>query len=659
MNAKLSARLILSAACGAMAGFAHQALNAHGRLVSWDLDGHLLRAHHFVDLAVRRPGFTAWFPYWHGGFPLPEVYPPLTTWLLAVFVSLGWGTAAARTLLLVVWIGIVPCSYFFLRSLEVDHIPAALGASLVLGLDSFFTFGSYAIFSLGLLPNGIGFLLAVLAVASTARLAKEPSLGLAARAAFFAGLTILAHPFASVWAAGACALIGLLSFRDRPLSQRIGWLLCTGAWALVIGSFYWAPFLANRTNLLVTNPFVESSREQIMRSIILLPNLGGGGAAALALLGIVMGLSRSHGKQLVPLLNLAGLGILLTTGFLQPLFSSLPLFGHSQMLRFEGFYGWAALMVAAMGIDAAFRAGPAGSRLRQTSAVLGAAAAVVVAGLGLRNQTRLALAPLAPLRSVQSLGAELKRHFRPGDFILTENDIEMASFLGSPHFFNQQLPLQDSSFWDQGGGLPEGTKASDRFSWLSHVLAYGMPNAHADLGVGGIRFIITGERPTREALEQIPWLKRLWVDPMVKGMALFEVEGEDRRFGLPAPLSTRIGALNFSGDEGYILRFTGAQKIQYPLSTALSYHPWLRTTADGISVATTEGALDRLVLSRGPDTATEIQIRYVPPWWIFPVRIVALLALLASLLFGWANPGSWASEARVSRSFSPSETENP
>ena len=88
MNSRTPARLLIAVIGIVMAWQAHHVLDTASLLVCWDLPGHLLRAHN---------GFSSWFPFWHGGFPLTEVYPPLATWLLGLLGSVRIENAASRT----------------------------------------------------------------------------------------------------------------------------------------------------------------------------------------------------------------------------------------------------------------------------------------------------------------------------------------------------------------------------------------------------------------------------------------------------------------------------------------------------------------------------------------------------------------------------------
>lgn len=612
------------------------ALDTNSILVSWDVQGHLLRARHAAGTLSLRSGFTAWFPSWHGGFPLPEVYPPLTTWLLGIFVALGIDSLAMRITLLGAWIAVVPCSYYFLRSFDVDRWPAAVGSCLSVALNANWTFGAYAIFSLGLLPNAFGFLLAILSLGSARRLVGgfAPPQAIA-RTALLGGLTILAHPFAASWMAAAWLVLGLTRrFTDGVGGASARPLVNAGVWSLAIGSFYWLPFLANHHNLLATEPFFPTTLAQSLRSIALLRTMGGPAAVALAIAGLAGLALVAHHERLFVFSALLLVGAILTTGLFAPIFPFASTFGQSQWVRFEGFYGWTALMIATFSLDAARAMAPAP---RWRPAFISVAVLIVLgtALLGLRPQ-RQAISLVTPVAnaSLDGVAAQLNRRLQPGEFLLTENAIDMAGVLGSPHFFNQLLPRINPVFWDQGGSLPEGTAAAERFFEISRDFPELMPGARDDLADGGVRFLVTARRESRDALDQIPWLKRLWADERVNGVALYEVAGFDRRFGLPADLSGQTSEVEFTPRDGYQLTFAGEEKLTYPVTTALAFHPWLTASADAEPVSTSEGNAKRLVLTSGPATASEIVISYEPPRWIAPIRVLALLALFLALVIG-------------------------
>jgi len=636
MNGRTPARIILAFACLAMAWCARHALDTNSLLISWDLQGHLLRARHAAATLSPVAGFTAWFPYWHGGFPLPEVYPPLATWLLGIFVALGVDAVAARIVLMAAWLAVIPCSYYFLRSFEVERAPAAVAACLAATIDANWTFGGYAIFILGLLPNALGFLFAVLFLGSARRLVggfSSPSA--IARTGLLGGLTILAHPFAAVWAAAAGAWLALTQrFTGKKGTTSTRPLLIAGAWAAVIGSFYWLPFLANRHSLLPTEPFFPRSITGGFRTMALLSGMGGPVAATLAIAGLVA-LSRPEQKtRLLFFSGLLAIGFVLSTGVLAPIFPFSDVFGRTQWARFEGFYGWSALMIAAFAVDAA-RAWVVPPRRAAAISTLIMAVMLVTAGAGLIRQRKdFTLVTPASVESLNELAGELERRLRPGDFLLSENAVEMSDVLGSPHFLNQRLPRLNPLFWDQGGSLPEGTVAAERFFSVSRDLTVQAAMARGDLAEGGVRFLATVRRESRDALDHLPWLRRLWSDERVNGMALYEVVGFDRRFGLPADISAHIDAVDFTPAGGYHVGFSGEQKLGYPLTTALAYHPWLRARADGQPLTAIEGNVKRLVFSSGPEAASDIFITYEPPRWIAAFRALALLAFFLAAVIG-------------------------
>ncbi len=637
MNARTPARLMIVAACGAMAWCARHALDIHSLLISWDLEGHLLRARHAATTLSPQLAFTAWFPYWHGGFPLPEVYPPLATWLLGIFVALGVDAFAARLILVGAWMAVVPCSYYFLRSFEVDRVFAAAAACLAATIDANWTFGAHAIFTLGLLPNALGFVCAILCLGSVRKLAGGFSSPTAvARTALLGGLTILAHPFAAVWVAIASAWLTLTRrFTDEKGALSTRPLLLAGLWAVVIGSFYWLPFLANRQNLLPTEPFFPKSIADGFRTMALLDGMGGPVAALLAIAGLAALSIPAQRPRLVFFSGLLAIGFILSTGILAPILPFSNFFGRTQWARFEGFYGWSVLMLVAFALEAARRwMAPARRAAALTAFLMGVTLTTAAVGL-YRQRKDLAFVTPASVASLDAMAGDLGPRVHSGDFMLSENAVEMADVLGSPHFLNQRLPRLNPIFWDQGGSLPEGTNAAERFFAVSRDFSTLVPDARGDLADGGVRFLVTVRRESRDALDRLPWLKRLWSDERVNGLALFEVVGFERRFGLPTDLSPRVDEVDFTAASGYHVSFNGPQQLSYPLTTAVAFHPWLKANADGVPLVAGEGDLKRLVFSSGPESASELFISYEPPRWFVPFRLLAVFAFLLAVVIGW------------------------
>src|SRR5262252_1029451 len=128
---RVAAALILVTPLAAMLAVVLPSFLAPGTLAAWDGGGHLLKAVYLARHLLPLGRLTGWFPIWHGGFDLFQCYPPLLYYGLAPLTLLLNPELALRVVTALLWLGLVPVIYYFLRSFELDPLPAAEGAVLV------------------------------------------------------------------------------------------------------------------------------------------------------------------------------------------------------------------------------------------------------------------------------------------------------------------------------------------------------------------------------------------------------------------------------------------------------------------------------------------------------------------------------------------------
>ncbi len=624
---RVPAALILPGAAVLMLWAVWHTLDPRLVLRSWDFGGHLFRARTFMTDVLGAGRLTGWFPYWHGGLPMTEVYPPLSAWVLGLASMIAEETGA-RVLLAAVWITAVPASFHFLKRFGVRPLPAALTACLVIALDAPRTFGIQSLFWLGLLPNGLGFVLAILALAEIKGFLTTTGVRGASRAGLLGGLTILAHPFCAYWLTfAALLLVAVESVGRADLRRRAGLSALAAVIALLIGAYQWFPFLLNRGNILVTDPFITETLTGTWKALASFRDAGGLVVAVLSLGGIAALSAVRYRREFIFFTGTGAVSFALSLG-VNPLAGHL--FGASQRARFEGFYLWIMLMPAAYALESLYRIAEARRRDVALFAVT-----LAVAGLSIhaanRARTNASAAPSLATLELAPLEAALAARFVPGDYLLSENDRSTVQTIGSPHFFNQRLALANPLYWDQGGGLPEGTRGSMPLFLMSRGFPDSVLPAQAELARHGVRFIATTRHESAERLDKVRWMKRVWpaAGMPASTLSLFEITPFENRFGLAAATSNNLASVAYSARGGYLLTFSTATRVSYPCELAMSFHPWLRASAAEKFLALGSTPDGRLELLSGPVEIDALKIAYEPPPSIGVVRLASLAILLA------------------------------
>src|SRR5215470_11320927 len=139
--ATLAAASILVATLGVMFALVWPSFRAPGSLAAWDSGGHLLKAVYLARHLLPHGHLTGWFPLWHGGFDLFQFYPPLLYYVLGPLSVVINPQLALRLVTAGLWIGLVPVTYYFLRSFSLNRISASIGTSLLLALNASFGIG--------------------------------------------------------------------------------------------------------------------------------------------------------------------------------------------------------------------------------------------------------------------------------------------------------------------------------------------------------------------------------------------------------------------------------------------------------------------------------------------------------------------------------------
>ena len=602
-------------------------LNGDGYLASWDAGGHLLKAEYFATELLPDFRLDGWFPTWHGGFDLFQYYPPLLYYLLGPLTYVFSPELALRLFTAALWIGLLPATYYLLRSFDLGRLPAALGSGLLLSLNASFGVGLGALYGVGLLPNGLGFILAIWALGRLKRdlfeLRPAPKLVVTG---VVIGLLLLAHTFSAYWFGVASLSLAVAAAWGRPKGPVFKRFALVSGIGLVLSAYWWLPLAGSLSAMGDTGAIQQQSAVQILADLLLSRDSGGWAVSLLAVGGLAYLGFRKHYRELGFFLVVGVVTLLLSINAINGILPFGGVVGSSQFIRFHAFFALLVMVWGALGIAGLWHAvgrlprswqapGMAGFGL-----VLGLVAALVALPTLARNSQFIRVVDNEPTAELGVLAEELRERLQPGESVLSEFNWDARFLLGSPHFVNQRLPREVPGLWDLDGNFPEGTRGSADPVLIASVLNNGafVASRQDYLRDRGVRFIVSTHPTTRTSLDGHRWLRRVWTG---KVLSLYELKDFDRPFGLPPAAAARLTSASFTDGE-YRLAF--APPVTLPAGTALtvSHHPWLYADAGGEPVRTTD-ASGRLGLAEAAETDS-LRIRYEPPWWVFLARAVSL-----------------------------------
>jgi hypothetical protein len=145
----------------------------------------------------------------------------------------------------------------------------------------------------------------------------------------------------------------------------------------------------------------------------------------------------------------------------------------------------------------------------------------------------------------------------------------------------------------------------------------------------GVRYIVTTNPATQSRLAGLPWLNQAYAGRVI---TIFELRDFSTPFGLPAAAGKNLTEASYHAPNSYDLRF--AQPVSLPAGSALalSYHPWLKVTADGRPVATERSTDSQLVLGEPVESTRLLTVTYSPPLSARAPGVISLVALSLVLL---------------------------
>ncbi|MCB4756388.1 MAG: hypothetical protein LHV69_05035 [Elusimicrobia bacterium] len=614
-----------------------------GYLFARDAGGHLLRAQYWAHYLLPKGTAWGWFPLWYGGFNLYHVYPVLTYYLLGLLTLILPALPALKFTMAFLWLALVPTAYYFLRGFRLRPTHAALGTFLIPLLNGELSVGTTALYQEGFLPNATGFIFSIIAL----RRLKEDLAGdrRALSALLVTGIcvafTILSHPFCAYWWIWASLLLLITEIIGghqawATLLKRYLLVLSLG---LLLSAYWWIAFLLNLDEMKRTDPFALTD---IAGKLISMEHNGGWKIVLLAAFGIIYLFVKKEWKTLGFLGGAAVLSFLLSTGVINPFLPMGEMIQTSQRLRFEAYYYFFIITLAAFSIPlawtlAGFFPWPTLIKALRLSFSIFLFSMI----LTVRDNVRGFIHPISnpATRQIEPLRQYLLDHLQPGDFILTEDNWAAIPSLGTPHFLHHNLPQGTDRLWDLSGGLPEGTRGCVRPSDISYHLdkTGWIGNEEDYLRHRGVRYVVTSTGLSRRTLLKEHWLRLTWPDPRLTGewspgadfLALFELKNFNTRFGLPPEASALIKDLTYQAPGQYLIQFEKPVTLEAKTSLTLNYHPWLQVKANGKEISKSHNANFQMVLPEKAENIVTLEIRYVPP---FPVQAANKLSALGWIL---------------------------
>lgn len=633
---QLLAYWILSATLGIMLATVWHSLSGEGVLAAWDAGGHLLKAQYFANELLPQGHLSGWFPTWHGGFDLFQFYPPLLYYLLGPLTLLMNDELALRVVTAGLWLSLVPVTYYFLRSFSLNRLVAAFGTSFLLALNASFGIGLGALYGVGLLPNGLGFILAIWLLGRLKRDLSEPARGKYqfVLSGLLLGLLLLAHTFSAYWWLLASLVLAATELypggeRLRRVGKRYGFILLVG---LLVSAYWWIPLALNLENMGPTGAIQQSPRLEILSALGLSQDSGGIVMSLLAAAGLAYLAVRRQLRTLAFFVGLGVLSLLLALNTINNLLPFSSIIGSSQFIRFQAFFSWLLMALAAFGAAGIWYL------LRRIRipylphAIFGAilAAVFLFVVLPTLDEKRGFVRAMdnSPVRELDDLAAYLNGTRKPGEFILSEFNWESRFYFGSPHFVNQRLPGLVDDSWDLQGNFPEGTVGATKALTIASTLEQTeyLLTQREYLQSRGVRFIVTTHPATRAGLRTVPWLRQTWQGTV---LSVFELTDYAHAFGLPATAGPQVSGVSYQAPGRYEVSFAQPVSLASGTSLALSYHPWLRVSADGRPIATREDLEHRLELNEDASDVRTLTVDYQPAGSAKAAGVLSILAILA------------------------------
>jgi hypothetical protein len=595
----------------------------------------LLRTQFLVEELLPQGRLDGWFPWWHYGFPLFQLYHPLFFYFTAGlhYATMGaLGVEGAFKLAVVLAYALAaPGMYFLLRSLGLSRAGAFAGGFFALLAGNVQGGGLVGTFYIGLIPNAFGLALAPLTVGLFHRavVTRGERWGLLAGAAL--GLLVLAHVYTAFTTLLALAVYLAVRWREDPKSLRalggialrvLGVALAVSAmlWLSVLGGYGGHGQVVDIPEFNLAGALAES-----------LPGLSLVGDPFVLLFGLAGAALALRRRSLVDsfLLGTVALLLVLGSGVGQE-FLPFGDFLREQHARILGSLGlWGAGLAALAFEEAVRQLGRARGPVRawRRPAAFALVGALLLSGAllaGRRAEGYLSVEADHPaVADVRAAAEWLARNTPAHARIAEEEDTTTRPVYGSHLLLRGLLPLYGQRRL-VGGNYPEGAAVSRYTQNFSRPLL-GTDEGHTRRL---LRFGVTHVVSYREGVRTVLSYARGYRQVFASGnVTVFELAG-----ALPAPVRA----------EGVRVRSyrEGSERVEFevdspdgaPLTVLQGHHPGWRGAVDGqpVVLAPSEEALTNVPLP-GPGVH-RVALRYEQPFLAMLGQAVSFLALLGTVV---------------------------
>jgi hypothetical protein len=615
---------------------------------SWDGAAHFVRLRAMTELFLPHGRADGWCWWWFHGFVPFQFYPSL----FFVMVGLGYyalgGLVPLLTLfkaaIVALWILLPWATWGLARTFRCSRFASLVAAGASLGLSASEGIGIQGLFSIGLIPQGAGLLLFMLALGS---LHAALTIGgrHVPRAALLCAATVCTHLISGVYLAFAAALYVAMALRRRRRRRAV-----TLARAAAIGGLATAMCAATLTPLVVWPDLLGPGTGWPDRPFLaefLAGRLFSGPVVTWLAMACVVGV-RPRRFETAFLVTLALVTAPFAAGAIATGFAPVDVVAR-QILRHR--------TLPYLALFTALFAGIAADAIRRATVRVPSAAWIVAAVLagGVGWDTIARVRQLAALIQVDAHHrtkekADFLKVFgwlranTPPTAVIGVYDLYDDRF-GRPGY--TQLASRIVLEADRAtllGNQVEATRAHNG-EVLQHLQDWEPERIRTALRRYGVSFLVTWVDEVDENLSRSDAFRLAYRSGSVRVWAV-----EDAVFRAATGEGVVVDAFDRGREQAtWTLHADGA----VPLTLAVPWHPNWRATSNGQPVPLTQTDDHLMELATAPG-ASEVRIDFVRPWWNAVVNVVSCAAFSATLGWWWLARGrahrvAWLAHGVVAR----------
>lgn len=604
-------------------------------LEGWDTERHLLLGKIWISFILPHGGWHAWSPFWFGGFDPYVSYGPLISYLMGLSSLIIPSSLIPKIFAFLLWVGIAPVTYYFLRGFRVDEKTSLITGFFCLFINRFESIGIQSIYYLGLFPNALGTLVSIFLLGALQRRINTQKFSMkdSVLAGGMIALLILCHPLCTYWFVGATLCLLLPYIFSGVMQKNLLKICFTGALALYLSSFWWIASFLNKSNMEKVDPFNVPSFLELFERIKINPGLFIFGLAAIGFFSLFY---REKSRPALTVTFLLGWTVLLTTNIF-PLPSTI---SSTQSIRFEGILTWLIVVMASFSIGLLSEILRKIPSLKKSSTVL----LLLIAGIAFQNQynnfkSNLYWVKILPKKSIikiNMVSRYLAGIIKPGEFVLGENNFDATDDFGTPHILNQYLTERVPNYWDLSGGFPEGIKGSLKPFVISRTMDMLKEEDLNYLISRGVCYLVATQYKTKQYLSSFTTLKEIFpTSPAMEDeIHIFKILNETSPLGFPSWIQKNIQNISFKYPGKYEIQFSTPTNLPINLALGITYHPWLFGIANGSTqIDLQPNEINVLTLAQPVPQTSTLRIIYLTPT---SARIAGWLSLLGWIGFAFS-----------------------